>query len=202
MSTVFKEYYEITSAAAKKLARDHAAKQQKARDAHWNLIREYKADGYRPTHDGRVKTLLFAPQPDAKIPRNVPPGMRYVGKDVVEGKVRLEYAPSKNTTAGRALAKRFAEVDRIESWSAFADAFGKFGDRSPIGEGGGRTGFVIYHCHGVHVRKPRERFFLVYPRELKDKWTPPKGVTLVRESDMLRAIEDHNAAVKKRKAKT
>jgi len=199
--TIFKEHYEITGAAALKQARAHAAKQQSARDAHWKLIREFKADGYRPTHGGAVKTLMFAPQLNIKLPQNVPPGMRYVGKDVVEGKVRLEYAPSKNTKAGRELAKRFAEVDRIESWSAFADAFGKFDGRSPIGEGGSRTGFVIYHCHGVHVRKPRERFFLIYPRELKDKWKAPPGLKLIRESDMLRAIEDHNAAVKKKAKK-
>jgi hypothetical protein len=200
--TVFKEYYEITGAAGIKLARAHAAKQQAACDAHWKLVKEFKADGYRPSHEGRVKTLLFTPQLDAKLPRVVPPGMRYVGKDVVDGKIRLEYVPSRNTKSGSELAKKFAEVDRIESWSSFADAFGKFEGRSPIGEGSGsRTGFVIYHCHGIHVRKPRERFFLVYPRELKDKWRPPKGVKLVRESDMLRAIEDYNAAAKKKARK-
>jgi len=200
--TVFKEYYEMTGAAALKLARAHADKQQKARDAHWKLINELKADGYRPSHEGRIKTLLFAPPSGANAKSAVPPGMRYVGKDVVDGKIRLEYAPARNTKSGRELAKKFSEVDRIESWSSFADAFGKFEGRSPIGEGSGsRTGFLIYHCHGVHVRKPRERFFLVYPRELKDKWKAPPGLKLVRESDMLRAIEDHNAVVDRKKKK-
>lgn len=201
--TVFKEYYEITGKAALAAAREHAAGQQAARDAHWELINKHKADGYRPTNDGLVKSLLFAPRPDAKIPKNVPAGMRYVGKDVVDGKVRLEYEPARNTKAGRELAKEFAGVARISSWRAFADAFGGFGGRSPMGEGSGsRTGFIVYYPGAVHLSNPKERFFLTYPRELKDKWVPPKGLKLVRESDMLRAIEDHNAiAAEKRKAK-
>lgn len=188
MATVFKEHYEVVGAAEKKLALAHAAARTAAYDAQWALVKSLGAEGFRPGHGGEIKSLLYP-----KDAKNLPAGLRKVGYD--QG--RVEYQPSLGSKIGKSLRAKLSEAPRVSSWQAFADQFGWKG-RSLIGEGSGsRTGFVIYHCGGVHVRKPKERFFLIYPRELKDGWKPPKGLKLVRESDMLRAIEDHNARVKK-----
>lgn len=181
---VFKEVYEVIGAAAKKAARAHASGREAALAAQWKLVQSLGAEGFRPGHGGCIKSLLFAQG------AMVPPGLRKIGTD----KGRNEFRPSGNTKAGKELNKLLWAAPRVEGWGAFADTFGWKG-RSPISTEGGRG--VIYFCAGVHVKKPRERFFLTYPRELKDGWKPPTGLKLVRESDMMRAIEDHNAAIKR-----
>lgn len=181
--TVFKETYEVTGAPTLKLAREFAAKRTAALDAQWALVKALGASGFRPGYRGVIKSLLF------DVGSEIPTGLRNIRQD---GK-KLEYEPSRNTKSGKAIEARISASPRVEGWGEFANTFGWKG-RSPMDSVGGRG--VIYFAAGIHILKPRERFFLTYPRELKDGWNPPAGLKLVRESDMLRAIEDHNAAVK------
>lgn len=179
--TIFKEFYEVTG-VAKKRAKAFAAERQRATAAQWKLVTSLKAKGYRPGPSGGIRSLFFvegAWRPD---------GLRKTGRDMG----CIEFEPCLNVKAGKELRARLDAAPRVPSWRAFADTFGWKG-RSPMAseEGRGR----IYFCGGVRVVKPRERFFLTFPRELKDGWKPPSGLKLVRESEMLRAIEDHNIAV-------
>jgi hypothetical protein len=184
--TVFREVYEIVGASEKKRAQVFITKQTASLNAQWDVCRALGAKAFRPSHDGTMRSLLFAP------PLKVRLGLRRIGTD----RGHIEYQPSLNTKAGRAIAKQLAEAPRVESLREFANTFDWHG-RSPMSTEHGRG--IIYFCAGVHVRKPKERFFVTFPRELKDGWKAPKGLKLVRESDMLRAIEDHNALVAKRK---
>lgn len=178
---VFKEVYEVTGSDELKRARAFAAKRDAAHKTQWEVVRSFGAEGYRPGYGGRIKSLLFAKTAE------VPAGLRKVGTD--QG--RIEYQPSLNTKAGKAIQATLSAAPIVEDWGRFANEFDWKG-RSPMD---GQRG-LIYHASGVQVLRPRQRFFLTYPRELKDGWKAPKGLTLVRESDMLRAIEDHNNSVK------
>lgn len=183
--TVFKEYYEVTGADELAKARVFAAAQSAAWDAQWALVKELGGEGFRPGHAGGLKSVLFAKG------KTRPEGWRKTGTD----RGRDECVPALNTKAGKGLRTRMAAVARVEDWGQFANTFGWKG-RSPMDGAKG----MIYFCSGVRVVKPRERLFLTYPRVLKDGWTAPAGLTEVRESDMLRAIEDHNAAIKTKEA--
>lgn len=185
MSTMYKEVYEITGSAAKKKAEAFSARQQAARDAHWKIINDVGGEGYRPSYYGGIKSIMFAKD-------KVPPTFRRTGWD----KGLAECVPLLKSKAGKELAERFKAAPKIEDFRSFADEFGWKG-RSPMGTDGGRG--CIYFATGVSVRHPRVRYFLQFPRTLKDGWKAPPGLKLVRESDMLRAIEDHNAAAKKAK---
>lgn len=184
---VFREYYEVVG-AAKKRAMQFAEEQRSALKAQWALVQSLGAVAFRPGQGGSIKSLMYDPK------ATVPAGLRKLGR-AEQG--NIEYMPARNIAAGKAIAKTLASAPSVKDWGAFANTFGWKG-RSPISTWDGRS-FVCF-CTGVHVSKPRDRFFLQYPRELKDGWTPPAGLKLVRESDMLRAIEDHNAAVNKKKA--
>jgi hypothetical protein len=186
--TVFKEYFEVTGKADLERAHAFAAARTAAWDAQWALVQSLGGDGFRPGHGGGIKSLLF------KKGAARPEGWRKTGTD--QG--RDECVPARNTKAGKEIVKQLAALPKVESWARFADTFGWNG-RSPMGSDGGRG--VIYFCTGIHVRKPKDRFFVWYPRELKDGWKAPEGLTEVRESDMLRAVEDHNQAIKEPAAK-
>lgn len=190
MTEVFKEHYEITGKDALAKARAFIARRQAAHDAHWKLVKELKAEGYRPGHSGDIRSIMFHKD---KIPHL----FRRIGWD--QG--HAECVPLLKSKAGKELAARIKAVPKIESWRVFVDEFGWNG-RSPMGESsGGRLGMCIYYGTGVRVSKPKERYFLQLPRTLKDGWKMPKGLKLVRESTMLMALEDHNAAVNKVKAR-
>ena len=183
--TVFKEHYEITGAAARKKAEAFTARQQAARDAHWAILNDLGAKGYRPSYYGGIKSIMFEKD-------KVPSTFRRIGWD----KGLAECVPLLKSKAGKGIAARLKAAPQIEDWRKFADEFGWKG-RSPMSTEGGRG--CIYFASGVRVVKPKVRYFLQFPRTLKDGWTPPAGLKLVRESDMLRAIEDHNVIVNKAK---
>lgn len=190
MTEVFKEYYELKGAKLLKAARDHAAAQEKARKAHWVIVKELGGYGYRPSYYGGIKSLLFKAE-------KAPDGFRKIGTD----KNCIECVPARNTAKGKAAEKLIAvAVPEIPSWGRFCDDILRWNGRSPIGGGSGsRTGFCIYHATGVHISRPKERFIVVLPRTLSDGWKRPEGLKEIRESDMLRAVEDHNALIGKRK---
>jgi hypothetical protein len=176
---IFHEVYEVVG-PDKKRAEIFAKNRDTAHFAQWQLVDRYGAAGFRPGPMGTIKSLIF----DQKQSTS---GFRYVGRD---GK-RFEYSPHRGNTAGKKLAAELSAAPRVETWGEFANTFNWKG-RSPIDGAAGK----IYHCTGVHVAKPRSRFFMKYPRELKDKWKAPSGLRLIRESTMIRAIEDHNATIK------
>jgi hypothetical protein len=184
---VFKEYYEVVG-AAKKRAMEFARERDVALRAQWKLVQSLGAVAFRPGQGGSIKTLLYDPKAD------VPAGLRKLGR---AEKGNIEYAPKLSIAAGKEIARTLASAPSVKDWGHFANSFGWKG-RSPVSNEGGRG--RIHFTSGVHVIKSRDRFFLQYPRELKDGWRPPEDLKLVRESDMLRAIEDHNAIVNKKKA--
>lgn len=190
--TVFKEVYEVVGAKALKAARAHKAAQAAAFAAQWEVAKSFGAEGFRPGYGGKIKTLLF--KADTGLP--LPPGFKRVGSD----RGRIECAPVRNTREGKAAGAKLYGVPAREDCGAFANTFDWKG-RSPMSTAanGGR---LIHYASGVAVSFPKERFFLTYPRELKDGWAPPKGLKLVRESDMLRALEDHNAEVQRREKRS
>lgn len=186
--TVYKEVYEVVGAKTLAAARAFKAARIAAFDAQWKIARALGADGFRPGHGGGIKTLLF--KADTGIP--LPPGFKRIGSD----RWRVECATVRNTKAGKEAGAKLAAAPKRENWSAFANTFDWKG-RSPMSTASnGRV--IIHFASGVEVGFPRERFFVTFPRELKDGWKPPKGIKLVRESDMLRAIEDHTAEVGRR----
>lgn len=187
--TVFKEYYEIVGAdmLAKAQAFDTARGETQAEQ--WALVKKLGGGGYRPGGGGGISTIFFAKGSP------MPKGYRKVGSDGGQ----VECKPVRNTKLGKEICAAIQAAPRIRDWGAFADEFCGWKGRSPMDTKAGR-GF-IYHATGVAVARPQKRFFLQLPRELKDGWTPPEGIKEVRESDMLRAIEDHNAAVAVEKRK-
>lgn len=180
---MFIEVYELTG-EAKKAAQKFVADNKAVVSAQWKIIEAIGAAGFRPSHDGGISTVYF--KKDAKPTV----GYRTVGKDGDQ----VECKPSMNTGAGKAAARSLVAAPKTTSWRTFANQFGWKG-RSPFGTKNGRG--IIYFATGVSVAKPKERFFVTYPRQLKDGWVAPAGLILKRESDMLRAIEDHNAYVAK-----
>lgn len=190
---VFKEHYEITGTDALAKARAFETEREKAFEAHWALVKDLGGVGFRPDHGGQIKSVMFK-----NVNGKTPSGWRKIGTE----NGNLECAPARNTAAGRALTKKMALVMRNPSWRTFADGFGWEG-RSPMAQSSGRRlGMLIYFGGGLSIDMPRKRFFLIFPRTLDDGWVAPQGLTQIRESEMLRAIEDHNAALKATKAKS
>lgn len=181
--TVFKEFYEVVGEEAFARAQAHKAAQKRAFDEQWKIVHALGAEGFRPGNGGGVKSLLFTKA------NPLPDGFRKIGTD----RGRIEAQPARNTKAGKRTATELAKAPKVEDWGAFANTFGWKG-RSPMSTGIGGRG-IIHFCAGVAIGFPKERFFLQFPRELKDGWKPLDGIVLVRESDMLRAIENHNAIV-------
>lgn len=181
-NTVFREVYEITGKPAIKIADAFFEKRREAHDAQLALVKELGATGYRPGYGGGIMTLIFTSAD------KVLPGMRRWQKGG-----RLECVPSGNTKAGRELKTRLAAAPIITPVERLAWEFGWPQGHMIFSEG------KVHWPNAVQTRFPRVRYFLTVPRQLKDKWAPPAGLKLVRESDMLRAIEDHNEAVKDKK---
>lgn len=208
---VFKEFYEIVGAAERGWALAFALGIETAHHMQFKVARSLGAEGYRPGPGGMLKSLLFPlkkltpldipktiKEPWALYKAAVPPaGFRKVAFE--DGRVECE--PVRNTKIGKEMAAKLATPPKIPNWRTFADEFGWNG-RSPMGAGSGsRTGFCIFYAGVTHINNPREWFFLQLPRQLKDGWKKPPGLKLVRESEVLRAIEDHNEIARKKRDK-
>ena len=187
---VYREYYEVVGADLLKKARCWALKRKLALDCQWEIVKRLGGEGFRPGHGGGISTVMFSGNL-----RTLPTGWRQIGND----KGRRECKPVLNIKAGKEAKALLSQAPRVLDWGQFADTHLNWKGRSPMKESGGHM--MICFASGVHVRHPKERFFIQVPRDTKDRWTPPKGLNEVRESDMLRAVEDHNAYVDRKKKK-
>lgn len=163
------------------LADDYYARINAAREAQWGFVREIGAIGFRPSHDGGVTTLFF---------RTLPTGWRKVGGD----RENIEARPRKGSKIGNELAARISALPRAPQSHELAAAYGY--DPKQWAVDGGR----IYFPSDVTTGFERRRFFLRLPRFAEDGFEPDEArLRAIPESELMAAIEAHNAEAKRRR---
>lgn len=187
-------YYEATGTRAMRLFKAHFDQRAKARRAIFSMVRRlFGAETYRPnSHDGKVWTLVY------KALRPIPAGLRQLNKaerrKLVLDRVKYVEVVPDNTTAGRAIRDKLDAVEGLAPAGVFlAKAFKWGGERvmKVINESRGTCVIMIPWVQ--HLSLPYDRYFA------RAAYTKKKGriegLTEIRESDYVRALEDHNMAV-------
>lgn len=189
--------YAPATAKARKLCDDHWRKVDEARKAQWAYATAQGAVGLRNDHGGHIQTLFFPdgkPVPDGWAPIPLTWKRQPVGKD------QIECRPAPRGAAGVARLKEIQQdVPRVPPASALTTAFGWKADGEVFSDG------TIKFATATRLTKPKAATFLTYPRHKGDRWTVPRDLREVRQSEVMKAIEDHNACVarlRKRKAAT
>lgn len=175
---IFVTTYEMLGSAAE-AAEKHFASIREARAEWWALAKKYGARGFRPGHYGAPPMALIF---EGKDP---PAGFRYWGRPDAN---TVECKPHKATKVGRAAAADLAALKRTRSDADLAADFGW--TEWPTN---GRT---LFYATCSEVALPTKRYFLRLPRFADDGWTASEGLKEIPESELMRAIEDHNAAVR------
>lgn len=175
---VWKEAYEVVGAGIP-LAEAFYAEHKEQSRLLWAAVEAFGASGYRPSHDGGIRNLLF---------KEVPSNFRVVGKN----EKYFECVPHKGRAGGKELAERIAELPRVTPEHRLSDLFG-WGGRSPL------DGYNIYYAAASKLELPSVRYLLRLPRQLDDGWAAPDTLKLIPMSEYIRAFEVHNAEVAKLK---
>ena len=179
--SVYVTTYEIIGKP--ELADEYYARINSAHKAQWVFVREIGGLGFRPRHDGGIQSLFF---------RSLPTGWRKVGRD---GE-KIEARPHKGSKAGKDLAARIAVVPRCPQSHELAAAYGYNPSQMALDASKGCIYFPTDVCTGFSDR----RTFLRLPRFANDGFEP--DATLLRavpESELMAAIEAHNAEAKRRR---
>ncbi|MGE0602193.1 MAG: hypothetical protein AB7O46_00220 [Xanthobacteraceae bacterium] len=175
---VWKEAYEIVGDGTK-IAEDFYARISAAQDEQWKFVKAHGGQGFRPGHGGDIRSVLF---------KKRPPNWRSIGKD--QG--MEECVPHKGSNAGKQLAKSMSAVVRAPVERDLLYAFGWNG--SPI------YGGKIYFGAVSKITLPRIRYLVRLPRQIDDGFVVPPELSLITMGEYVQAFEDHNAAVRSRKA--
>lgn len=180
MSQIFKIHYEIIGAGLE-VSTIHFEECAAARRAHWNFVNEVGGDGMRPTGHGGLRSVFF---------KTLPSNWRKIGaRDQL-----IEAVPSKNSAAGKALAKQIAELPQAPEPSVLAAKLGYMPNSLVLDCNSG----IIYFPVAVEITFPTKRHFLRIPRTLDDGFEPdPAILRECREWEFMRCVEDHNAEARR-----
>jgi hypothetical protein len=179
MSHVYVTTYEVVGAGLP-IAAEFLEQVDSAKEAHWAFVKEVDGVGFRPSHDGGLRTVFFA---------ELPTGWRKVGR---EGK-NVEAVPRKTSKAGKALTEAIAALPNAPQASSLASSLGF----NPTGWALCDSGRVYFPTE-LSVIFPKKRSFVRLPRFEGDGFEP--DATMLRalpESEFMRAVEDHNAEARR-----
>jgi hypothetical protein len=183
--SVYVTTYEVIGEGLAK-ADAYYAQADAARQAHWDWAESIGGSGIRPDHNGGLRSVFF----DGDTPK----GWRKVGKQ--QGKI--EAVPNRGTKSGKEAERQMQALDRIPNPDVLAAAFGYAPNELAID---GNRG-VIYFPTELRVSFPQARTFLRLPRFAKDGFTPDESeLRAVPESEMMKAVEDHNAEARRLREK-
>lgn len=179
MSKVFVTTYEVIGALD--IAAAHYAAVKAAKDAHFDFSESVGGIGFRPSHNGGLRSVFF---------KTLPAGWRKIGSD----HRAVEAVPLKSTKTGKALVEQIAALPTAPDAQALAAQFGYNPPHLPI-EGGS-----IFFVTDLRVLYPAERIFLRIPRFAEDAFEPdPATLRAIPESEFMDAIRAHNGEVTRRK---
>lgn len=176
---VFRTAYEIVGDGVKVLE-EFRAQTKAARDAHWETVRKYGADGYRPSHSGGIRSLLFAG-------KEAPEGWRQIGRE----QDRVECVPHKGRAIGKAALSELAEAPKSPQVEKLASLLGYQPASAPM------DGYKIYWPTLYDFGPTGGPAFLHIPRQAGDGFEPnPDLLREHPESTLMLAMESHNAKVR------
>lgn len=180
MSQIVKIHYEIVRAGLE-ISTAHFEECAAAKRAHWQFVDEVGGSGLRPTGHGGLRSVFF---------KTLPPNWRKIGsRDQL-----IEAIPSKTSATGKALAKQIAELPQAPEPSILAGKLG-YGPNQLVIDG---DRGIIYFPTAVELTFPTKRHWLRIPRTLDDGFEPdPAILAECRESEFMRAVEDHNAEARR-----
>lgn len=179
MSKVYITTYEVIGALD--LAHNHYEAVDAARAAQWDFAHDVGGLGYRPSHDGGLRSVFFA---------EVPTGWRKIGQD----KGNIEAVPLKSTKIGKEAVQRMCNLPLAPSAHDLAAAYGY---NPPHFAMSGRT---IYFPTELFLKFPQDRIFIRLPRFAEDGFEPNEAhLRALPESELMAAIEAHNAEAKRQR---
>lgn len=152
-----------------------------AEKAQFAVARELGANGFRPSRNGTIKSLMFS---------TLPAGFRRIGSE----SGRVEAVPLMSTKIGKAAAAKLKEAPVAQSVEKLPELFGF--NRGWIIEGDGR----VYFATSGRVTLPQPRYFLLIPRKPDDKYVPPETLREMLYSDYEGAFHEHNMLAAKRRS--
>lgn len=159
------------------LADDFETQKQSAKKAHWSFVNEVGGAGYCPdSWTGGVRSVLFD--------REIPKGWRKIGMH----KGFVNAVPNKATKLGKALIANMAELLKKPLPTRLAADLGYDPNVFAM------DGTTIYFPTEIRVAHPEKRHFLRLPLTPADGFEPdPDLLKAVPESELMKAVEDHNA---------
>lgn len=179
MSKVFVTTYEVIG--AHEIAHAHYQAIDAARLAHWDFVTEVGGAGFRPSHNGGVRSVFF---------EQLPSGWRKIGLDGA----KVEAVPLKSTKSGKAMAENMAALPQAPKPGDLASSYGYNPPHFAI------DGGKIYFPTEMQVYFPVERIFLRLPRFAEDGFEPDEAILhAIPESQFMAAIEAHNAEAKRQR---
>lgn len=182
MSRVYVTTYEVIGAGIP-LAEDHAAAIDNARAIQWAYSQQIGGAGFRPSHNGGVRTILFD---------TLPKGWRKVGLD----RGKIEGVPRKDSKAGKEIAASIAALPEAPQPHHLAAALGYNPSEMALDSERG----TIYFPTTVDVSFPTKRYFVRLPRFDRDGFDPDANILrAIPESELMKALEDHNAEARRRR---
>jgi hypothetical protein len=185
MGAVYVTTYEVVGAGLAK-ADVYYSRAQEARQTHWDWAESIGGSGIRPNHNGGLRSVFFS--------GDVPKGWRKIGSQ--QGKI--EAVPNRGTKSGKEAEAAMAALPRIPRPDELASVFGY--SPNELAMDGNRG--VIYFPTELRVAHPAPRTFIRLPRFDRDGFTPDEAeLRAIPESELMKAIEDHNAEAKRLREK-
>jgi hypothetical protein len=181
MGAIYVTTYEIVGEGLVRASAHYAAIDQ-AKKAHWQFAESVGGAGFRPDHNGGVRSVLF----DGELPT----GWRNIGRD----RGKIEAVPRLSTKAGKAASIAMRGLPRAPQPQALAALFCYSPSTFAMDPDRG----TIYFPTELRTGHPAPRSFLRLPRFEGDGFTPDETVLrALAESDLMKAVEDHNAEAKR-----
>ena len=160
------------------------AERQVALDAQWAWIEGVGGSGFRPAHDGGLRSVFF----DGPIPK----GWRSIGKQ--GGKTEAQ--PRLSTKSGKAIRADMSALPCQPRPDALASALGYSPREMAIDSARG----TIYFPTELRLDFPVARTFVRLPRFSGDGFDPDAAILrALPESEFMKALEDHNAEAKRQR---
>lgn len=175
---VFKTPYEVVGDGVP-VAEAFYAECDAARDAHWKIIKSFGAKGYRPSHNGGIRSLFFL---------ELPEGFRQIGRD---GK-NIEALPRRSTKVGKVAQATLRAAPAAPLNKDLAERLGW--DVGMV-----ISGSTLYYAAATRLDFPAARYLLMIPRHEADDWTPPPTLKELTQSEYRLAFHEHNAEVERRR---
>ncbi|MFY0735660.1 hypothetical protein [Aurantimonas sp. NFXS3] len=177
-ASVFKTPYEVVGEGFQ-IAKAFYAECDRVREVQWAIAKSFGAKGYRPSHNGGMRSLFF---------KELPEGFREIGRDGDN----IEAVPRKTTKVGKAAQAKLDAAPRSPQNDELARRLGW--DVGMV-----ISGSTIYHATASRIGLPTLRYLIMVPRHEDDEWTPPASLKELTQSEYRLAFHEHNAEVERRK---